>query len=79
MIRTVCPNCRKPYAFQFEFAGRLARCEKCGDKFPIPKDSDNALEEAEFIPETLDDAGKSAYEPIPDWVQKPNFPIEASK
>jgi hypothetical protein len=77
MIRTSCPHCQKSYAFQSEFSGRVARCQSCGGEFPLPHESLPDLETAEIQAETLEDAGNAAYAPIPDWVQKPAFPIEA--
>lgn len=78
MIRTVCPDCETEYRVQAEFAGRKAKCPKCESVFTIPKNGMTLEEEISTagsvaeIPE-----GDDAFVPIPDWVQKPSFPIEA--
>ena len=34
---TLCPNCRQPYVWQKELAGRAVRCETCGKLFGFPQ------------------------------------------
>lgn len=78
MIRTVCPDCQKEYRVQVEFAGRMAKCPACQAVFSIPKNemtSEDELMVADSIAEIPE--GRDAFVPIPDWVQKPSFPIEA--
>lgn len=78
MIRTSCPECFSEYRVVVEFAGRNAQCPKCGTVFEIPKPevpAEELVATAE-VPEILE--GKDAFVPIPDWVQKPEFPIEAA-
>lgn len=78
MIRTSCPDCQTEYRVQAEFAGRQAKCPKCQTVFSIPESGKTPEEELVLagsvaeIPE-----GEDAFVPIPDWVQKPSFPIEA--
>lgn len=76
MIRTFCPDCQTEYRVLAEFAGRQAKCPNCQAVFSVPE---VGLSQEEFdaiaeIPE-----GKDAFVPIPDWVQKPSFPIEAGQ
>lgn len=78
MIRIACPDCQTEYRVQAEFAGRRAKCPKCESVFHIPKNEMTPEEELVLsgsiaeVPE-----GHDAFVPIPDWVQKPSFPIEA--
>ncbi len=78
MIRTVCPDCETEYRVQAEFAGRKAKCPKCEAVFSIPK-TEMAPEEELVIAGSIAEVpeGDDAFVPIPDWVQKPSFPIEA--
>lgn len=78
MIRTVCPDCQAEYRVQAEFAGRRAKCPKCETVFSIPK-TEMTVEEELVLSGAIAEVpeGHDAFRPIPDWVQKPSFPIEA--
>lgn len=56
----------------------MAKCPACQAVFDIPKNEMTPEEElvvAGSIAEVPE--GHDAFVPIPDWVQKPSFPIEA--
>ncbi len=45
-IKCLCGHCGAKYRLPVEFAGRTARCKKCGNKFDVPRPAAKTLEDS---------------------------------
>ncbi len=45
-IKCLCGNCGAKYRLPVEFAGRTARCKKCGQRFEVPRPAAKTLEDS---------------------------------
>jgi hypothetical protein len=72
-IKCLCSHCNAKYRLPAEFAGRTARCKKCGEKFDVPK-GEKSLEDS--VLDWLSDADET--EEVIEQPRVINIPKDAA-